>query len=186
MNKKVIIIDLVMLLIAFGFFGYCLKQESMLFSIIGLGTVIAVLAYVIYSFYMSYLYKETFEDRLKKANKHHVFDNYVTALALQHERLVARESVISNDSNSNIVNAYGKIKERVSANIETCISFMESYDYVAMPEPRYLMELVQENDKLFDKLNTLIELNLKVDNTTAADTAQVEDLIQSLEEILHE
>ena len=48
------------------------------------------------------------------------------------------------------------------------------------------MELVQENDKLFDKLNTLIELNLKVDNTTAADTAQVEDLIQSLEEILHE
>ena len=63
---------------------------------------------------------------------------------------------------------------------------MESYDYVARPEPRYLMELVQENDKLFDKLNTLIELNLKVDNTTAADTAQVEDLIQSLEEILHE
>lgn len=186
MNKKVIIIDLVMLLIAFGFFGYCMKQDSIVFSFIGLIAVVAVLAYVVYSFYMSYSYKETFSDRLKRANKKHIFDNAVTTLSMQHERLVARESVISSDSNSNIVNAYDKIKERVSANIETCISFMESYDYVARPEPRYLSELMRENDKLLDKLNTLIELNLKVDNTTAADTEQVEDLIKSLEEILHE
>ena len=49
--------------------------------------------------------------------------------------------------------------------------------------------------KLFVKLHFLLNsmlinqhlhMNLKVDNTTAADTAQVEDLIQSLEEILHE
>lgn len=186
MNKKVVIIDLVLLLIAFGFFFICLNQDSIIFSIIGLIVVIIALLYVVYSFYIMFSYKETLEDKLKSVNKKHVFDNQVYLLNKQNERLLSREKIILEDSNSNIVNAYNIIKEKVLANIDTSVNFMNSYDYVTRPEPKYLNELLAENDKMLNKLNTLIELNLKVDNTTVTDTERIDDLIKSLEEISNE
>lgn len=178
--------NIVVFFVALIFFIVCMTQNSMTVTLLGLVVMLVALIYIIVSFYMMFSYKEDMEDILKGL-KQPFFKNEIHLLRSQLQRLESREDVISAETNSNLEEAYRTVKDRVEANIKTSVSFIQSYDYVAKPEPTYLRVLLKENDELLDKLNQLIELNLKADNTSyLSDTEQIEDLIKSLEEITHD
>ena len=186
MSKKIIIIDILLLLLAILFCIFCANQPNKNITLVGAVILIVVVAFVMYSIYITFFYEESLETKIKKADKtNYYFKQEITKLLEQERRLSNRKSLFEeSDSNDNLRDAYGMINEKVTANINTAVSFMNSYDYVAKPSKDYLNELVNENENLLNKLNTLIELNLKADNTSyLINTDSVEDLIVSLEQI---
>lgn len=186
MNKKVLIIDVILLLIAICFEIFCAKQGNIRITVLGAIVMCIVIGYILVSSYFMLMYQEKLDNKIKGADKtHKLFARETTKLLEQLSRLENRENLFEeNESNDNLKNAYELIKEKVTANINTAIAFMKSYDYVARPNAEYLYQLINENDTLLEQLNKLIELNLKADNTSyLIKTDTVEDLIMSLEHI---
>lgn len=185
MSKRVIVLDAILFLFALVFCIFCSKQANMMYAVIGIVVMIAVIGYILLSIYFSMFYEEKIEDKITKADKKGFFKKETKKFIEQVERLENREKLFTEErATENLKDAYDLIKDKVMTNILTAIGYMKTYDYVAKPDCSYLYELRDENDKLLDQLNTLIELNLKADNTSyMINTDSIDDLISSLDKV---
>ena len=77
-----------------------------------------------------------------------------------------------------------KIKQQLDNNVNSAILYIKSYDYNLKPETNYIKRIKESSNKLYSKLNELIELVLENEKSTDdIDLSSVDDILESLKEV---
>lgn len=118
-----------------------------------------------------------------KAKSH--FDYEITLLKDAYKSVeLKREFFKAYEEGDSIRKAYDLIDSKIKSNIRSASEYMKYYDYVTLPNTRYLDDLVSECKFLIKKLSKLYDLVLEMkDSTTDVDASFVDDMLKSLVEV---
>ncbi len=98
-----------------------------------------------------------------------------------------KEQFMSYPESDSLRKTYELIRNRVVVNMDRACKYASNYDYITLPDPEYLRKLAQNSKEMVDKLNELSDLALQVEDTaTEVGTAEADDMLAALREILKE
>lgn len=144
------------------------------------------LIFIIYSNYNIIIKNTDITSSIKAANRRHVFDCQTNELITAYKSVKLRENFFT-ESGKNVQDTYELIRQQIFSNIKSAVQYMSAYDYAISPEPKYLNDLCEQNEKLLSSLSELVELIIKIDSTVDdTDLTEVECIIESLRGVLND
>lgn len=123
------------------------------------------------------------QSQLYDSDRRGIFSKQIKIIQSQYDSVLSRQEFFK-EQDDNLQKLYNEILEQMESNIKSASAFMESYDYITRPEPKYLISLCSEGDILINKFNALIEQIVDIDtNSTNIDTSYIDDVISCMNEI---
>ena len=98
----------------------------------------------------------------------------------------ARTYIFEETDNENLKGVYEKLKQQIYTNADYIMKYIDAYDYVMRPisQREKINDLIDTNEMLISKLNTLVEQMISVDKSVNdLDTTYVDDLINALKTV---
>lgn len=135
--------------------------------------------------YMAYSNSQNPLSQLQKASKQNGFIRPIRTLTTNYHAIMDwAEHAKEYDAESSITKSYELLSSQMNNIIESASKYVKTYDWHTRPKPKYLLDLVDQSNKLVARLHELQELILKVDDSTSdVDITYVDDLLQALREV---
>ena len=135
--------------------------------------------------YMAYTNSKNPLNQLQKVSKKNGFIRPIRTLTTNYMAIMDwAEHAKEYDPESSITKSYELLSSQMNNIIESAAKYVKTYDWHTRPKPKYLLDLVDQSNKLVSRLHELQELILKVDDSTSdVDITYVDDLLQALREI---
>jgi len=79
------------------------------------------------------------------------------------------------------------ISKRIILNMDRANRYIDSYDYVTLPDPVYLRKVANNSSEMIRKLNELSDLALQIeDSATDVDSSSADYMLEALRDLLKE
>jgi len=126
------------------------------------------------------LLKEKWINKLTHAGKPGTFRKERTQLIKSYESLIQRKKYFSEiPEGDESRSVYEKSVTQCLSDIKSATQFIDNYDYIMKPDPRYLTELCADATSLSDRISELVEMLIRLESTK--DDVNVEKLDYMLE-----
>ena len=166
---------------------------TMSYIIMGMPNIFLILfgAWIIYACAINYAILIKSKDKiaaLKRADRHRMFERQVNVIikALQSTEFY-RQIFEKYDETSSVREAFDMLAKDADMTADKAIRWMNTYDYHTRPSIEYIVSLSERAATIISKLNELNETLIRIEDSTQSDDMNdVNDLINSLKEILRD
>lgn len=123
---------------------------------------------------------------LKNADKRKLFSNQTYTLAAAWHSVLLKEDFFREPGTADSIReSYEMIREAIEHDVQSAVNFMQHYDWIQKPDPKYLNKTCSHADALAKKLSELSDIVLEInDSASDVDISFADNMLESLKELV--